>query len=69
MAALRDDVAMPEETLRRRLAIGITMVLIGALSMTLGLIGEGSTGLSLIGLGILLVLVGVAPHADEVTGV
>src|SRR3546814_3122298 len=60
MAALRDDVAMPESTLRRRLVIGTVLVLAGAASMVLGFMGEGSLGLSLIGLGALLVLVGVS---------
>src|SRR3546814_15043555 len=60
MAALRDDVAMPESTLRRRLVIGTVLVLAGAASMVLGFMGEGSLGLSLIGLGALLVLFGVS---------
>src|SRR3546814_18223080 len=44
MAALRDDVAMPESTLRRRLVIGTVLVLAGAASMVLGVMGEGSLG-------------------------
>ncbi|MDT0203717.1 FtsX-like permease family protein [Nocardioides sp. AE5] len=60
MAALRDDVSMPEATLRRRMVVGTTLVVVGALSMFLGLLGDGATGLWLIGLGILMVLVGVS---------
>jgi putative ABC transport system permease protein len=60
VAALRDDVGLPEATLHRRTLVGAAMVALGAGGMTGGLIGEGVLGLSLIGLGILLVLVGVA---------
>jgi putative ABC transport system permease protein len=60
MAALRDDVALPESTLRRRVLVGSFLVVLGVGGMVLGFLGEGSTGLLLIGLGILLVLIGVA---------
>ncbi len=60
MAALRDDVALPETTLRRRVLIGTAMVVLGAGSMVAGFAGGGATGLSLIGLGILLILIGVS---------
>ena len=60
VAAMRDDVALPEQTLRRR-AVGATLlVLLGVVAAVAGFAGEGGTGLSLIGLGMLLVLVGVA---------
>ncbi len=59
IAALRDDVALPESTLRRRVIIGGVMVVVGAVTIALGFAGEGSTGLWLIGLGALLVLIGV----------
>ena len=58
--ALRDQVAMPEGALRRRLAVGIGLVLLGVVGITTGLLGEGSTGLTLLGVGILGVLLGVA---------
>jgi putative ABC transport system permease protein len=58
--ALRDQVAMPETALRRRLAVGIGLTLLGAAGITVGLMGEGSTGLTLLGIGILGVLLGVA---------
>lgn len=60
VAALRDDVALPDATLRRRVAVGVLLVLLGVGGMVLGFVGEGSLGLLLIGVGILLVLVGVA---------
>ena len=61
VAALRDDVALPEGTLRKRVAVGLVMVVLGAGSMAFGLSSDdGSVGLSLLGLGILLVLVGVS---------
>jgi len=61
VAALRDDVALPEATLRRRLLVGMVMVAVGAVLMTLGLtVLDGTTALVAIGGGILLVLIGVA---------
>ena len=58
--ALRDDVALPETALRRRLFVGAGLVALGLASLVAGFAGDGTTGLSLIGLGMLLVLVGVA---------
>jgi putative ABC transport system permease protein len=60
MAALRDDVALPESTLRRRVVLGVFLVLGGIFSVIMGFVGEGSTGLTLIGLGLFLILVGVS---------
>jgi putative ABC transport system permease protein len=60
MAALRDDVALPEATLRRRVVVGVVLVLLGAGSMATGLALSGTTGLIALGGGILLVLVGVS---------
>jgi putative ABC transport system permease protein len=60
MAAMRDDVALPEATLRRRVMVGVGLVVLGAAGMTFGLLGEGTTGLVLIGGGILAVLIGIA---------
>ena len=37
MAALRDDVALPESTVRRRIVIGTVLVLVGAAAMAAGL--------------------------------
>jgi putative ABC transport system permease protein len=60
MAALRDDVALPESTLRRRVLVGTGLVLLGAGTMTAGLAGSGNLGLVAVGLGVLMVLIGVA---------
>ncbi len=57
--ALRDDVAMPEATLRRRILLGTVLVLAGAGAMAAGLRGDGNWALIGIGGGILLVIVGV----------
>jgi len=59
MAALRDDVALPESTMRRRVLIGTVLVVVGAIAIALGLRGEGTRALSSIGGGIVLVIVGV----------
>ncbi|HET7690883.1 MAG TPA: FtsX-like permease family protein [Nocardioidaceae bacterium] len=60
VSALRDDVALPESTIRTRTVMGALMVLAGIGAVVLGFIGEGGSGLSLIGLGLLLILVGVS---------
>ncbi len=60
MAALRDDVALPEATLRKRVLVGTVLVVLGAGSMAAGLAGSGNLGLSALGGGVLLVLIGVA---------
>ena len=58
--ALRDDIALPESALRRRLVVGGILVVLGIGSLVAGFAGDGNTGLSLIGLGMLLVLIGAA---------
>jgi putative ABC transport system permease protein len=60
VAAMRDDIALPETSLRRRLAVGVGLTLLGAGLMTVGLIGEGGQGASLVGLGVFSVLIAVA---------
>ena len=60
VAALRDDVALPEQTLRKRSVVGVALVVAGVASVFLGFERDGTLGLSLIGLGILLVLIGVS---------
>jgi putative ABC transport system permease protein len=60
VAALRDDVALPEASLRRRVVIGFALIAAGAAAMVLGFDKNGNTGLSLIGAGMLSVLVGVS---------
>ena len=60
VAAMRDDVALPESSLRRRVVLGTVMVLGGIAVMVWGFAETGETGLTLIGVGMLLVLVGVS---------
>ena len=58
VAALRDDVAMPESSLRRRLVVGSLIAVVGAGLMVWSLAFDG--GLSALGGGVLGVFVGVA---------
>jgi putative ABC transport system permease protein len=58
VAALRDDVAMPESSMRRRLVAGVALTLVGAGLMVWSLGFDG--GLSVLGGGVLGVFVGVA---------
>ncbi|NUR07864.1 MAG: FtsX-like permease family protein [Nocardioidaceae bacterium] len=60
VAALRDDVAMPESSLRRRLVVGVLMIAAGIGGMVWGFDRNGDTGLLLIGLGMLSILIGVS---------
>ncbi len=60
VAALRDDVALPESSLRRRVVTGFLLIAAGVVAMVVGFERSGNTGLSLIGLGMLAVLVGVS---------
>ena len=46
MAALRDDVALPESTMRRRVLIGTVLVLLGAGAIAVGLGDDGTAALS-----------------------
>jgi putative ABC transport system permease protein len=60
VAAMRDDIALPEGSIRRRLVVGIVLAILGAGLMTTGLIGEGSSGASQVGLGIFSILMAIA---------
>jgi putative ABC transport system permease protein len=60
VAALRDDVALPEATLRRRVGTGSVLVVLGAAAMAEGGGMSGNRGLLVLGGGMLAVLVGVA---------
>ena len=61
VAAMRDDVALPEASLHRRMLVGTAMVVLGIGGMVLGFALDGGTdGLSAIGGGMLLILVGVS---------
>jgi len=60
VAAMRDDIALPESSLRRRMIVGAVLTLLGAGMMAAGLLGEGNTGASMVGVGVLGMLIGVA---------
>ena len=60
VAALRDDVALPESTMRRRIAFGVVLVVAGVGSMAAGLLDVGGDVLVEIAGGMLGVLVGMA---------
>lgn len=58
--AMRDDVAMSEGSLRRRMVIGGLMVVAGVAAIVGGFLGSGGAGLAMIGIGALVVLIGVS---------
>ena len=60
VAAMRDDVALPETSIRRRLLVGAGMIAVGIGLMIAGFAGDGTSGLSMIGLGMLSILIGVS---------
>jgi putative ABC transport system permease protein len=60
VAAMRDDVALPETSLRWRLVIGAFLVVAGAGVDGLSLFGSPSHALLLLGIGTLAILVGVS---------
>jgi putative ABC transport system permease protein len=58
--ALRDDVAMPESSIRRRATVGTAMTVLGAGAMGVGLFTDIPNAIIYIGGGMLLVVLGVA---------
>jgi putative ABC transport system permease protein len=58
--ALRDDIAMPEASIRRRTVVGTAMAAAGAAAMGVGLFTDVPSAIAYIGGGILLVVLGVA---------
>ena len=58
--ALRDDVAMPESSIRRRTIVGAAMTASGSAAMGVGLFTEIASPIAYIGGGILFVVLGVA---------
>ena len=58
--ALRDDVAMPESSIRRRTMVGAVMTASGAVAMGVGLFTDVANAIAYIGGGILFVVLGVA---------
>ena len=65
VAAMRDDVALPQRSLRVRAAVGTLIALAGAVFTALGLTGDGSAeeALSLLGVGVLLIWLAAATLA------
>jgi putative ABC transport system permease protein len=57
--ALRDDIALPETSIHRRLLVGAAAIVVGAAAMGAGLFGDVPRGGWVLGLGILVVLLGV----------
>jgi putative ABC transport system permease protein len=64
VAAMRDDVAMPQRSLRIRLVIGSIVTLVGAVLSGLGL---GGAPIAMLGIGAALVFVGVAMLAPVIS--
>jgi putative ABC transport system permease protein len=60
VAAMRDDVALPESSLRRRMIVGLVLLVLGAAAAVLGFVGSGGKGLLVLGLGALAVLIAIA---------
>lgn len=60
VAAMRDEVALPESSIRRRMIVGIVLAVIGAALMTKGLLGDGSSGATQVGVGIFAILMAVS---------
>jgi putative ABC transport system permease protein len=58
--AMRDDVAMPERSIRRRTLVGTAMTALGATAMGVGLFTEIAKAIAYVGAGILFVVLGVA---------
>ena len=65
--ALRDDIALPETSIRRRMFIGLGMVGVGLVALGLGLFQDVPRPLTLVGVGILLVLLGVAATSPVIS--
>ena len=64
--ALRDDVALPESTIWRRLVAGVVLVVAGAAAMALGLFTDVRHGGFFVGGGVLAVLLGVSAAAPVI---
>ena len=69
IAALRDDVALPTKSLRRRTLVGTALFVLGSVSLGVGLLADVGVGLALVGAGALLVFLGVALLSAVIGGV
>ncbi|GAA2154276.1 ABC transporter permease [Actinomadura napierensis] len=67
VAAMRDDVALPQRTLRIRVALGSLLTLIGAGLIAAGLAGNGGNPAVPVGAGAFAVFVGVAMLAPVIS--
>jgi putative ABC transport system permease protein len=65
--AMRDDVAMPESSLRRRLVAGVVMMLVGGGALAAGLMDAVPHPGWFVGGGILLILLGVAAASPVIS--
>jgi putative ABC transport system permease protein len=65
--ALRDDIALPEASIRRRLVLGAIGIALGAAAMGAGLFLDVPRGGWVLGLGILVVLLGVTAVSPVVS--
>ncbi|GAB2838614.1 ABC transporter permease [Actinocorallia aurea] len=70
VAAMRDDVSLPQRSLRARAIIGTVLAALGAGALAAGLAGTGGTEttLSLIGVGVLIVWLSAAVLAAVIGG-
>lgn len=60
VAAMRDDVALPEGTIRKRLIVGVVFAIVGAALMATGLLGDVPQAPAWVGVGIFGMLMAVA---------
>jgi putative ABC transport system permease protein len=60
VAAMRDDIALPESSIRRRLVVAGVLGVIGIGLMAGGLAGSGGSGAALVGVGVFAILISVA---------
>lgn len=58
--ALRDDIALPETALRRRVIVSGVLAALGIAGIVLGFLADSARALSLVGLGMLLILIAAA---------
>lgn len=56
VAAMRDDIALPEHTIRIRMVVGAVLAVLSAALLVVGIRGEGTTGVSVVGAGVFGVL-------------
>jgi len=57
--ALRDDVALPESSLRRRMVVGLVLAVLGGIALAVGLFADPDHAGWVVGAGVLAILLGV----------